>query len=236
MNTERHLFFDLDRTLWDFEKNSQQALRILFEELSLKNSINNFYDFYHKYKNINSDLWVAYGKGKITKDELRNTRFEKTLSKFGIVDEVLNQQLNNGYIEISPNQTNVFPNAIETLKTLKNDGFNLHIITNGFKEVQFRKLNNCGFEPFFDVIVCSEDVGKNKPAPEVFHYAMAGAIPSKSVMIGDDFHVDILGASNTGMKTILFDPENRHRKQRGDYKVESLNQIPEILPWIYRDI
>ena len=162
MNTSSHLFFDLDRTLWDFEKNSQQALRILYADLNIQDKIGNFYDFYHKYKNINSDLWIAYGRGKITKDELRNTRFEKTLYKFGIVDEVLNQALNNGYIDISPDQTHIFPFAIETLTELKKDGFNLHIITNGFKEVQHRKLKNCGFDAFFDVIVCSEEIGKNK--------------------------------------------------------------------------
>lgn len=237
MNTSSHLFFDLDRTLWDFEKNSQQALRILFAELNIQDKIGNFYDFYHKYKNINSDLWVAYGRGKITKDELRNTRFEKTLHKFGIVDEELNQALNNGYIDKSPDQTHIFPFAIETLTELKKDGFNLHIITNGFKEVQHRKLKNCGFDAFFDVIVCSEEIGKNKPNPEVFHYAMqkAGAIPSKSVMIGDDFQVDIIGANNAGMKSILFDPEDRYRRRKGDYHIKSLDEIPGILPWVFRD-
>ena len=158
MSQDFHLFFDIDRTLWDFDKNSQQALRILYDELEIQERIGNFYDFYHKYKNVNADLWVAYGRGKITKDELRNTRFEKTLKKFGIEDEELNQALSDGYIEISPNQTNIFPYAIETLSELKKDGFNMHIITNGFKEVQHRKLKNCGFTHFFDVIVCSEEM------------------------------------------------------------------------------
>lgn len=236
MNGSTHLFFDLDRTLWDFEKNSQQALRILFDELGLKTRIGNFYDFYHKYKNVNAELWVQYGKGKITKEELRTTRFEKTLIKFQIQDESLNSALNHGYIEISPKQTNVFPYAHDTLKALKADGFNLHIITNGFKEVQYLKLNNCGFESFFDVIVCSEEIGKNKPAPEVFHHAMqkAGASPSKSVMIGDDLHVDYLGALNAGMHAILFDPEKVRRQRKGDFHIHSLQQIPEILPWILK--
>jgi putative hydrolase of the HAD superfamily len=236
MNTSSHLFFDLDRTLWDFEKNSQQALRILYKDLGLKEKIPNFYAFYNKYKNVNNVLWVLYGKGKLSKEQLRTTRFEKTLHKFGIVDEKLNLKLNEGYIEISPNQTHVFPNAIETLTSLKKDGFKMHIITNGFKEVQFRKLKNCGFEPFFDVIVCSEEVGKNKPAPEVFHYAMkkANAIPSKSVMIGDDLRVDIVGGANAGMHTILFDPHKKYRKHCSDYQIKSLDQIPEILPWVFR--
>jgi putative hydrolase of the HAD superfamily len=112
----------------------------------------------------------------------------------------------------------------------------MHIITNGFKEVQHRKLKNCGFTDFFDVIVCSEEIGKNKPEPEVFHHAMekAGASPSKSVMIGDDFQVDIIGANNAGMRTILFDPDDRYRRRKGDYHIKSLNEIPGILPWVFR--
>lgn len=237
METSKHVFFDLDRTLWDFEKNSQQALKILYNELQLKDKIHNFYDFYHKYKNINSDLWILYGKGKITKEQLRISRFEKTLNKFGIIDEKLTIALNNGYIDISPNQTNVFPKAIETLSSLKKDGFKLHIITNGFKEVQYRKIENCGFTSFFEVIVCSEEVGKNKPSIEVFQHAMklAQTNGTNSVMIGDDLHVDIIGASNAGMHSILFNPTKKYKKYTSGYQISSLDQIPGILPWVFRD-
>ncbi|MBI1837707.1 MAG: noncanonical pyrimidine nucleotidase, YjjG family [Flavobacteriia bacterium] len=236
MNSSRHIFFDLDRTLWDFEKNSQQALRILYTELDLNQKIANFYDFFHAYKRINNDLWIAYGKKKITKEELRTTRFRLTLAKFEIFDELLNEKLNHGYIEISPNQTHIFPHAIETLTYLKKQGFNMHIITNGFKEVQYRKLKNCGFEPFFDVIICSEEVGVNKPAPEVFHYALkqANALAENSVMIGDDLHVDYYGAQNAGLKAILFDPDKIRRQRKGDFHVQYLNQIPVILPWVFK--
>ncbi len=238
MKNRFHLFFDLDRTLWDFDKNSQVALKILHKELDLQSKGINFYDFFHKYKRINAELWVEYGKGKITKEELRTTRFEKCLIKFGVVDDELNQKLNDGYIEISPNQTHVFPHSHETIKELKNDEYNLHIITNGFKEVQYRKLDNCGFSTYFDVILCSEEVGKNKPAPDVFHAAMekAGADPKNSVMIGDDLHVDYLGALNAGMKAILFDPEKNHRTRKDDHHIQSLKQIPEILPWVFREV
>jgi putative hydrolase of the HAD superfamily len=237
MSSQHHLFFDLDRTLWDFEKNSQQALKILFSDFELNNKIKNFYDFLHAYKHINNDLWVAYGKKKITKEELRNLRFERALAKFDIIDSKLTEELNNGYIEISPNQTNIFPHAIETLTYLQNQGYNMHIITNGFKEVQYRKIKNCGFEPFFDVIVCSEEVGVNKPEAAVFHHAIqrASAHISKCVMIGDDLLVDFHGAQNAGMKAILFDPQKHRRQRKGDFHVQSLNQIPIVLPWVFRD-
>lgn len=235
-NQERHLFFDLDRTLWDFETNSKIALKKLFELYNLNEFIPNFYKFYYNYKNINAELWVKYGAGKITKEELRNVRFYKTLKKFKIDDAQLSDKLSTGYIEISPNQKNLFPNTLETLKELKAEGYKLHIITNGFKEVQYIKLSNCGLIDFFDVIVCSEEVGKNKPNPDVFLHAMklANAEASKSVMIGDDLKVDILGASNVGMYTILFDPESKYRKAKGDYTIQDLKEIPNLLPFIYR--
>jgi putative hydrolase of the HAD superfamily len=235
MSEQKHLFFDLDRTLWDFEKNSQQALRILYNNLDLDREIGNFYTFLHTYKRINSDLWVKYGKGKITKEELRNIRFEQCLAKFDINDSSLHQKLSDGYIQISPDQQHIFPFAHETLKDLKNEGFRLHIITNGFKEVQYRKLTNCNFLPYFDVIVCSEEVGKTKPAPEVFHHAMrlANASPSKSVMIGDDLQVDVIGASNAGMHAVFFDPEKKARKKKENH-IHCLSELPELLPWIFR--
>jgi putative hydrolase of the HAD superfamily len=237
MNSSTHLFFDLDRTLWDFDRNSQQALRILYADLQLRDKIPNFLDFYYKYTQINAELWVSYGNKKITKEELRNTRFANTLKKFKIIDEGLNQALSDGYIAISPDQTHVFPHALETLEVLKKEGFKLHIITNGFKEVQLRKVKNCGFDTYFDVIVCSEEIGKNKPDPAVFFHAMglAGAEASKSVMIGDDFRVDILGASSAGMHTILFDPAEKYRNKKGNFQVKSLKEIPGLLPWVLRD-
>lgn len=234
--SDKHLFFDLDRTLWDFEKNSQIALKKIFELYKLDEFIPNFYKFYYTYKNINAELWVKYGAGKISKEELRNARFYRTLKKFKKDDKVLSDKIGTAYIEISPTQKNLFPNTIEVLTELKKEGYRLHIITNGFKEVQYIKLTNCGLIDLFEVIVCSEEVGKNKPNPEVFNYAMqlANADSSKSVMIGDDLKVDILGASNVGMQTILFDPDKKYRKAKGDYVIKNLNEIPSILPWIFR--
>lgn len=236
MSDMNHLFFDLDRTLWDFETNSKNALKILYDSLDLKESVKNFYDFLNTYKRINNDLWVEYGRRKITKSELRSKRFELTLQKFNVNDYNLADQLNNGYIDISPDQTAIFPHAIETLDYLKKSGYNIHVITNGFKEVQHRKINNCGFDKYVDLILCSEDVGFSKPDPRVFHYAMdsVNAKPNKSVMIGDDLHVDYYGALHAGMRAILFDPEKVRRKKEGDFHVNSLHQIPEILPWVLK--
>jgi putative hydrolase of the HAD superfamily len=230
----KHIFFDLDRTLWDFERNSKQALNMLFEQHKLGDHMKSFESFHHAYKNINAKLWVKYGKGQISKEELRTRRFNETLKQFQINNEKLAEEIGMGYIQISPYQTNVFPNTHDTLEYLKNNDYVLHIITNGFKEVQFIKLEKSGLLKYFDIIVCSEDVGVNKPAPNVFHYSLekANAKANESVMIGDDFKVDVLGAENVGMTGVLFDPHKGYKEGIHEWHIDDLEHIPGIIPRI----
>lgn len=232
----KHLFFDLDRTLWDFEKNSEIALNKLFFDLDLHKSIGDFKQFHELYKSHNSRLWKLYGSGKLSKEILRNERFRATLDEFNLVDPLLIQNISDGYVEISPQQTTLFPNTISTLKDLQKEGFNMHIITNGFKEVQYIKLQKSGLEDYFDIIVCSEDVGKNKPAPAIFNHSMnhAKAKPEDSVMIGDDFEVDILGAFSVGMQGVLFDPYKEHKHFQENFIIQQLDELPALLPWVLK--
>jgi putative hydrolase of the HAD superfamily len=234
MSAKKHLFFDLDRTLWDFEKNSKKALQILFKDLKLDDKIEHFNHFHHTYTRINAELWKLYGKGKLKKEELRDARFIETLKYHEIHDAELATTLSNGYIEISPKQTNLFPDTLETLEELKRMKYNMHIITNGFEEVQYIKLEHSKLAPFFDVIVCSEAVGFNKPDSRVFHYVMqkAQTIATESFMIGDDREVDIFGAIQAGMQAILFDPENQYSKTSGEPKIQNLNELPLLLTMI----
>jgi putative hydrolase of the HAD superfamily len=229
--TDFHLFFDLDRTLWDFDKNSEIALRQLFQEEELEGQIGGFELFHRQYVYQNAHLWKLYGKGIIKKEELRFERFRVTLKHFKIKDEALVRRLSDAYVQISPLQTALFPSAIQTLEELAQMGFKLHIITNGFQEVQFIKLENCGLRAFFDVVVCSEFVGKNKPDLAIFKYAMnqAGAKAQKSVMIGDDYHVDIAGALRAGMQAIWFDPSAKNQYNY-ENTIAELTVLPEMLP------
>lgn len=233
----KHLFFDLDRTLWDFDRNSENALEILFHALELNKKIRSFRAFHTTYKKINATLWHQYGKGVITKETLRTKRFDNTLKSFQINDPDLAKRLGNEYLEISPFQTHLFPNAKEVLHYLKSNGHELHIITNGFREVQFIKLEKSEILPYFDVVVCSEDVGKNKPSIDVFSHALrqANANKRESIMIGDDYSVDIIGAENAGMQGVLFDPEQKHQNNPHRWKIKELKEIPEILPWIAKN-
>lgn len=228
MNRLNHIFFDLDRTLWDFETNSKAALVQIFDELKLADHIPTFDTFYEEYRVVNAEFWDKYSKGIITKADLRSGRFAQTLGKFSIENEQLSNELGERYIQVSPYQTNLFPGTKETLTELKNNDYQLHIITNGFKEVQFIKLENSGILNYFDDILCSEEVGVNKPNPLVFQKALerTSAKNTESIMIGDDFNADVLGAEKCGIRGVLFDPHDHHTERSGVERIQSLEEIP----------
>lgn len=226
MKNIEHLFFDLDHTLWDFEKNSSETLSELFVELELHSHVDDLTAFIQIYQTINARYWNLYNHGKVTKAEVRTGRFKDTLTHFNFpeVDE-LADRFGTAYIERSPKKSHVFEGTHETLTYLK-ERYQLHIITNGFTEVQFTKLKNCDLTHFFDLILCTEEVGVNKPNPLVFQTALerTNALASKSIMIGDNPETDILGAQNCGLNTILFNPHFTH------YEVDSpqINALKEL--------
>lgn len=225
------VFFDLDRTLWDFETNSKAAIKHLFEDLKLSSKIESFEAFYSSYRKVNNHYWDLYSKGKISKEKLRTIRFIDTLKSFEITDDKLGAQLGDLYIKTSPYQTHLFPDTISTLQALKADNYKLHIITNGFKEVQFIKLQKSGLIDFFDDVLCSEEVGKNKPHPSVFNTALKrNKVKSEqSIMIGDDFQADILGAENCGIQGVLFDPNNQYEERNEITKILNLKELQDLL-------
>jgi putative hydrolase of the HAD superfamily len=239
---QRQLFFDLDRTLWDFEKNSKKTLQELFSELHLKTLFEHFEQFHYHYKRINSSLWEKYGKGKINKESLRTDRFSQTLKhgyqhtgKYNANEhQYLSEQLSEEYVIRSPRQTSLFPECIETLTYLKSEGYKMHICTNGFEEVQHIKLENSGLISFFDVILCSEHVGASKPSAAFFKEAMlrSKCKPEHAIMIGDDFKADIHGALNAGWRAIHFDPEHKFKNDGSISRVRSLNELPYLIATI----
>lgn len=227
----RQIFFDLDRTLWDFETNSRFALQYLYDDLKLGETIDHFMHFHHTYIRINADLWNQYGNGKLTKEELRDNRFKKALAYHGINDDLLAKQMSDGYIALSPHQTALFPGAVEMLETLKEQDYALHIITNGFKEVQHIKLEKSGISHFFDTVLCSEEIGVTKPHREIFTEALrlTNCKTEHAIMIGDDFKADIIGALNAGWTAIHFDPEHKYKKERNVPRIRELAEIPELV-------
>ncbi len=204
----KHIFFDLDRTLWDFETNSLDTLTEIFNEYELERIEGcSLRDFISRYKRHNAELWDAYRKGTLEKDTLRSERFKRTLADYGVDAPELARQIGFFYVQRSPEKTALFPYTIEMLRTL-DELYSLHIITNGFEEVQHVKLDKSEMRKYFDHIITSEKAGVKKPEPAIFEYAMVvtGAKTDESLMVGDDLPVDLLGAKRVGMDQAYFNP------------------------------
>lgn len=228
----KHIFFDLDRTLWDFEKNSHEVLLELYQYYNLSSKgITDHNKFIETYKYHNEKLWSLYRKNKIEKDRLRDERFKIALLDFGIDDSELAAKLGIDYVEYCPKKTNLFPHVHSTLNYLK-DKYSLHIITNGFEEVQYQKLENCNLTDYFEQIITSEQVGYKKPSHQIFKYSMLKAFskPSDSIMIGDDLLADIIGAKEFGMAQVYFNPLNEaHSSSDITHEISCLSELEEIL-------
>jgi len=198
----KHLFFDLDHTLWDFEANSRQTLEELYQTMSLETKGVNDFDLFHKnYLAHNDKLWDRYRKGFIKVDELRWKRMWLTLLDFKIADEPLAREMGNVFLDLLPTRKLLFPYTIEVLDYLVEKNYQLHLITNGFEKTQHSKLKNSGLDKYFIEVITSEGSNSLKPHKEIFEYAFqkANASPAESIMIGDSIDVDILGGLNAGI-------------------------------------
>lgn len=231
MKTYRHLFFDLDRTLWDFEAAAAVAFEQIFEKHDLaKRGIPSAQDFHKTYHPFNEHLWSLYRANEITKEDLNRTRFVLPLAHYGIHDEQLAEKMSRDYIYLSPRTVRLIPGTMELLDYLK-PKYHLHLITNGFKEVQHTKLNGSGLAPYFETLTVSEEAGVKKPDPEIFHFALdkAQALCDESLMIGDEMDVDIIGARAAGMDQIFFNARGVAHENRATYEVRTLKEIRTIL-------
>lgn len=230
MSHYKHIFFDLDRTLWDFETNTLKTFRDIYEKYDLTKYFTDYHSFHKSYTEINQVLWQQYLDGKLKKETLRTLRFQLTLEKNGLDNIVLAEKIGLDYITLSPHKTVLFPYTLETLQYLKNK-YQLHIITNGFNEVQFVKIKNCGLEPFFASVVTSEKAGYQKPRKEIFEYSLksVNAKKNESIMVGDDFEIDIIGAKNAGIDQVYFNPSRIAQEEKATFEIYSLKELQKIL-------
>lgn len=229
-NKYKHIYFDLDRTIWDFDKNAEETFHDIYNKYNLEKIFSNFDNFYNSYVKHNERLWKEYREGKIKKAILSYKRFSLTLEDFGVNDEELAKQIAHDYITISPTKKRLFPFAHETLDYLHKK-YKLYIITNGFNEVQFTKLKNSELDQYFTKIFTSEDAGAQKPNPKIFENAIKSANARKleSIMIGDDLEADILGAKKYGLDQIYFNPFGKEHKEDITHEISSLKELQEIL-------
>ena len=231
MSKYKHLFFDLDHTLWDFDANAKETLTELYTLFELNKIVAApFDDFYRKYLYHNEVLWDRYHKGLISADELKWKRMWRTLLDFKIGDETLSKGMSAKFLEILPTKKILFPYTIEILNYLKEKKYVLHLITNGFEKTQWSKLNNSGLGSYFTHVVTSETSNSLKPKKEIFDYAMgkAKANLAESIMIGDNLDADIQGAINAGMDSVYVNHINVTTSLAPTYTVHHLKEMESI--------
>ena len=227
----KHLFFDLDHTLWDFEANAKLTLEELYSALELSSyGINDFNAFFDRYTYHNTRLWERYRKGFIKKDDLRWKRMWHTLLDFKIGSEPLARKMDVMFLDKLPTRTLLFPGAIDILKYLQNKEYKLHLITNGFETVQHNKLKYSGLSDFFRFVITSEGSNSLKPHKAIFDFALhkTGAKINESIMLGDDIEADITGARNIGMDQVYVNHKNETPPFTPTYTVKSLKELEQI--------
>jgi len=228
MKNIKHIFFDLDHTLWNFEKNSALTFKFLLDKYNITIDLQKFLKVYMP---INFSLWNLYRDDKITKEYLRHNRLKSTFEKLNIkIDSGLIDKISNDYVKHLPDNNFLLPNAISVLDYLFQK-YTLHIITNGFTEVQNTKISNSNLSKYFTCIIDSETVGVKKPHSKIFNYAYnisKAAYKNECLMIGDNYQADVMGAINNGFKAIHLNSNNESYHENS-LIISDLISLKEIL-------
>lgn len=231
MKKYKFLFIDLDDTLWDFHANAKSALHDVFMLQKLYERFDDFENFYEIYSKRNIELWTQYGQGLITKEYLTMERFLHPLRKVGVDDGELAVNMNAAFLQILGTKTQLIPNAKELLEFVTQKQIPITLISNGFKEVQHKKMSNSGIEHYFTHVVLSETAGALKPSPDIFNYALNlnNAAKEDVLMVGDSFEADIFGAISSEIDAVYFAPTHVSPKseefQNQFLRIKSLNEL-----------
>jgi putative hydrolase of the HAD superfamily len=228
----KHIFFDLDHTLWDFEANARDTLMELYTMNQLEaRGVHDINLFFERYSFHNNRLWDRYTKGFIKQEELRWKRMWFTLLDFKIGDDALSKSMSVQFLDRLPYRTNLFPYTVEILNYLKDKGYRMHLITNGFDEVQRCKLESSNLTGYFEEMFTSQRCNSLKPHKEIFEYALnaTGAGVAESIMIGDNLDADIQGGMNAGLDTVFVNHLNVAAHVQPTYTVFHLKELEQIL-------
>jgi putative hydrolase of the HAD superfamily len=231
LKTYDHLFFDLDHTLWDYDKNVQESLAELFEAYQLSDKgFERKEQFIKSFYAVNFKLWAMYDVGKIDKQSLREKRFRLIFEHAGADPDLVPRPIEEDFMHRTSSKPHLLPYAFEILDYLK-PNYGLHIITNGFNESQAKKLEASGLTPYFDLIVTSETTGHKKPDPRIFQYALdkLGTKNSQTMMIGDNPNSDILGAILSKIDNVYFDPYEKGIDHQPTHTIRHLKELEGLL-------
>lgn len=226
----KNLYFDIDRTLWDLETNSKLTLSQLVDR-HLPELTPRFSEFLDIFYVINEKLWLQYRDGEIKKEVLQGERFGRAFKKMGIEVPLIAKQFGDDFMKEAPLKTGLFPYTIEVLEYLKNKGYRMFLLTNGFTNVQIIKIRESKIEPFFEKMVTSENAGYQKPHKKIFEHALktVNAKKHESIMIGDDLDNDIGGAKKFGMDTVFFNPGKVLHSSQPTFEINCLRELKRIL-------
>jgi putative hydrolase of the HAD superfamily len=227
----KYVFIDLDDTIWDFHANAKSSLQELYTQKNLGKYFDSFEQYFSLYAKRNLELWDLYGRGEITKDYLSRERFSHPLTQVGIDNSELAFQIVNEYLEMLPSRTALVPYAIELLEYL-HPKYPLTIVSNGFIEVQYKKLRSANIEHYFSHVVLSEEANALKPDKRIFEHALSlnNAAARDTIMIGDSYEADIIGAQNAGIDQIWYNPNSaKDTTKPATYYIYSLESIMNIL-------
>lgn len=228
MKNIRHIFFDLDNTLWDHRKNAYLTLKEIYKRENVQEKYNlDFEDFHREYFTINERLWAQIRDGEIDKDYLRKHRFYDSFLFFGIDDFDLAQVFEQNFLDEILNYNDLVEGAFELLEYLSEKGYTLHILSNGFKEVTYRKCELSGIQNYFKTITSADELNVRKPQPEIYEYALkkANAKKEESIMIGDDWIADVEGALSFGIDAVFFDV---FKDNFGNDEVKVIRKLKEL--------
>ncbi len=231
MGKYKHVFFDLDHTLWDYDTNAAEALGELHHKHQIWDKSGFSPEELHRtFLEVNDILWDDYNLAKIGRDDIRRNRFPMIYKKLGVPLDHIPENIEYEYVNLCPTKSAIFPDAFQVLNTLAEDRV-LHVITNGFDDIQFTKMESSGLRDYFEVIITSETAGYRKPDPRIFDLALsrAGAQKQESVMIGDNLISDIGGAREFGIDQVFFNPNSKSHNDSVTYEIKRLNELLELL-------
>lgn len=227
----RHLYFDLDRTLWDYETNAYEALHEVYHAFGLEPVFGQYDNLWASFSKYNDALWIQYQKGILKKEVLRVRRFELALLDYKTKDKKLASRLNDAFLNLSPRKPGLMPGAGEVLEYLKGKSYHMYILTNGFTQIQETKMASSGLNPYFEKMFTTENTKSHKPRRAIFEHALKSvhARKAESLMIGDDLEVDIIGARNFGMDQVYFNPSKTPHNEKVTFEIASLVELKRFL-------
>ena len=227
----KHLFFDLDHTLWDFDRNSAESIAELFDTFRLSDAgIASAAEFSRHFIAVNRQLWADYDRNLITHGYIRENRFPMVFRSLGVDESAIQADLNAEYLHLLPRTPHLLESARDVLDYLKGR-YTMHIITNGFADIQAVKMDSAEISHYFTHVVTNGVVDAKKPDPAIFQYALdiSGATVAESLMIGDNYEADILGAKGVGMDTVFYNTAGAIVSDTPTYDIRHWNELMAIL-------